>query len=252
MAESTTMPKNQVPELPNHGACGQMVALTLQHLPRDRELGTTRRYEGGEEIWAPADRADRVYFLKTGQVVIRTGKIHGRDFVLQLVDAEHPFGELCFCSGVGGLRHSAAYAVTESAALEIALNEFLQYLQEHQGALLAFMFGMCVRLTEAQRSTEMLTHRGAEARLGRLLLQLTAGRGRVEAKDAGEVALQVSHKELAEMAAMSRAHVTVTLGKLRQRSLIRYGRNRSLVVNPSSLERYLARGPRARKPVSGV
>jgi CRP-like cAMP-binding protein len=98
----------------------------------------------------------------------------------------------------------------------------------------------------------MLTHRGAEARLGRLLLQLTAGRGRVEAKDAGEVALQVSHKELAEMAAMSRAHVTVTLGKLRQRSLIRYGRNPSLVVNPSSLERYLARGPRARKPVAGV
>jgi CRP/FNR family cyclic AMP-dependent transcriptional regulator len=246
------MLKNQVPELPNHGACGQLVALTLQHLPRDRELGTTRRYERGEEIWAPEDRADRVYFLKTGQVVIRTGKIHGRDFVLQLVEAEHPFGELCCCSVVGGLRHSAAYAVTESAAIEIELNDFVQYLKAHQGALLAFMFGMCVRLTEAQRSTEMLTHRGAEARLGRLLLQLTAGRGRVETKDAGEVALQVSHKELAEMAAMSRAHVTVTLGKLRQRSLIRYGRNRLLVVNPSLLERYLAGGRRARNPVPGA
>jgi hypothetical protein len=54
--------------------------------------------------------------------------------------------------------------------------------------------------------------------------------------------LQVSHQELAEMAAMSRAHVTVTLGKLRKGRLIRYGRNRSLVVNPSLLERYLAGG----------
>lgn len=45
------MRKNQVPELPNHGACGQLVALTQQHLPRDRELGGTRRYERGEKIW---------------------------------------------------------------------------------------------------------------------------------------------------------------------------------------------------------
>jgi hypothetical protein len=68
----------------------------------------------------------RVSFLKTGQVVIRTGKIHGRDFVLQLVEAGHPFGELCRCSVIGGLRHSAAYAVTESAAIEIALHDCVQ------------------------------------------------------------------------------------------------------------------------------
>jgi CRP-like cAMP-binding protein len=160
------MRKKQVPDLPSHGACGQLVALTLQHLPRDRKLGSLRRYEKGERIWAPEDFADRVYFLKTGQIVIRTGKIQGRDFVLQLVQTEHPFGELCCCSVAGGLRHSAAYAVTESAVIEITLNDFLQYLKPHQGALLAFMVSMCVRLTEAQRSTEMLSHRGAEARHG--------------------------------------------------------------------------------------
>jgi CRP/FNR family transcriptional regulator, cyclic AMP receptor protein len=245
------MRKNQVPDLPSHGACGQLVALTLQHLPRDRTLGSLQRYEKGERIWAPEDFSDRVYFLKTGQVVIRTSKIQGRDFVLQLVQAQHPFGELCCCSVAGGLRHSAAYAVTESTAIEISLNHFLQYLKTHRDALLAFMVGMCIRLTEAQRSTEMLSHRGAEARLGRLLLQLVARRGRIETKFAGEVTLQVSHQELAEMAAMSRAHVTVTLGRLRKGRLIRYGRNRSLVVNPSLLEQYLARGARARYPVSG-
>jgi CRP/FNR family transcriptional regulator, cyclic AMP receptor protein len=233
-----------MPPLPDHGACGQLVELTLRHLPRDPALGSTRRYERGEKIWAPEDLADRVYFLKTGQVVIRTGKIHGRDFVLQLVEAEQTFGELCCCSAVGGVRHSTAYAVTECAAVEIGLNHFVRYLKTHRGALLAFMVGMCIRLSEAQRGTEMLAHRGAEARLGRLLLQLTARRGRAE--DSGEVALQVSHDELAQMAAMSRAHVTVTLGKLRQRSVIRYGRNRSLVVNPTSLERYLAGSAKAR------
>jgi CRP-like cAMP-binding protein len=246
------MRKNQVPDLPSHGACGQLVALTLQHLPRDRTLGSLRRYEKGEKIWAPEDFADRVYFLKKGQVVIRTGTIQGRDFVLQLVPPKHPFGELCCCAVAGGLRHSAAYAITASAVIEISLNDFLQYLTAHPGALLAFMVSLCVRLTESQRSTEMLSYRGAEARIGRLLLQLTARRGRAETKDSAEVTLQVSHQELAEMAAMSRAHVTVTLGKLRKGRLIRYGRNRSLVVNPSSLEQHLARGARTQLPVSGA
>jgi hypothetical protein len=126
------------------GACGQLVALTLQHLPRDRKPGSLRRYEKGERIWAPEDFADRVYFLKTGQVVIKTSKIQGRDFVLQLVQVQHPFGELCCCSAAGDLRHSAAYAVTESAAIEISLNGFLQYLKAHQDACLAPLSGLPV------------------------------------------------------------------------------------------------------------
>ena len=52
--------------------------------------------------------------------------------------------------------------------------------------------------------------------------------------------LSVSHKELAQIARMSRSYVTVTLGRLRRRGLVRYRREgRSFDV--SALTVYLGR-----------
>jgi Mn-dependent DtxR family transcriptional regulator len=53
------------------------------------------------------------------------------------------------------------------------------------------------------------------------------------------VPLHVGHEELAKMAAMNRSHVTVTMGKLRKRGLVRYERNRPLVVDVPALTAYL-------------
>jgi CRP-like cAMP-binding protein len=53
------------------------------------------------------------------------------------------------------------------------------------------------------------------------------------------VAVSASHSELAQLAGMSRPHVTVTMGRLRRRELVQY---EGLVrVHVSSLTEYLAR-----------
>jgi hypothetical protein len=44
------------------------------------------------------------------------------------------------------------------------------------------------------------------------------------------------------MAAMNRSHVTVTMGKLRQHGLVRYERNRPLMVDVPALTAYLKNG----------
>jgi DNA-binding transcriptional ArsR family regulator len=51
----------------------------------------------------------------------------------------------------------------------------------------------------------------------------------------------VSHNELARMAGMSRSHVTVTLGRLRRRGLVRYHREGPLRVDVQKLTVYLGR-----------
>ena len=127
-----------------------------------------------------------------------------------------------------------------SKVLEILLDDFVSYLQHHQNALMALMITFCLRLSDAERHTEILTYRGAEERLGRLLLQLVKTRGRANPQVEGHVILHISHDELAQMAAMSRPHVTVTMGKLRSRGLVLYKRNQPLVVNVSTLNTYLA------------
>ena len=55
------------------------------------------------------------------------------------------------------------------------------------------------------------------------------------------VTLSLSHNELAKMAGMSRPHVTVTLGRLRRRGLVRYRREGPLRVDVPALMAYLGR-----------
>jgi CRP-like cAMP-binding protein len=68
-----------------------------------------------------------------------------------------------------------------------------------------------------------------------------SSRGHAARERSGEIALPISHEQLAQLAAMSRAHVTVTLGKLRRRGVIRYKRGGPLLVDPSALSDYLNR-----------
>ena len=229
------MPTNNMPEFANHLACQTLTGLTLEHLPRSGSLGRIRRFRKGADIWRPEDRADRIYFLQRGQAAVMTGDAEGHEVIMRMIGTGELFGEICFCAPEKGLQHTVARAIVASEALEIKCRDFVNYLQQNSQALTALMFTFCERLSEMERRVEVLAHRGAEDRLGRLLLHLANAPGEGE----GEVMLHVGHDELAQMAAMSRSHITVTMGKFRSRGIVRYGRNQPLVVNIAALKSHL-------------
>jgi CRP-like cAMP-binding protein len=101
------------------------------------------------------------------------------------------------------------------------------------------MFTLCLRLTDAEHRIEVMAHRGAEQRLGRLLLRLATSRGRKGRRDT--VTVSVSHNDLAQLAGMTRPHVTVTMGRLRRRGLVQYEREGLVHVEVASLTEYLGR-----------
>lgn len=233
------MPEDDQMRFSNHLPCQTLTGLAIEQLPEDDPPGRRRRYRKGADIWHPDDRTDRIYFLRRGQIVVMSGDPDGNEVIMQVIERGEAFGELCFCSQERGLRHTTARAVVESEALEIKHGDFVGYLQKNTDALLNFTFTLCERLSEMKLRVGVLAHRGAEERLGRLLLQLAAHPGQQHAEGTNEVPLHVGHEELAKMAAMNRSHVSVTMGKLRKRGLVRYERNRPLVVDVPALTSYL-------------
>jgi CRP/FNR family transcriptional regulator, cyclic AMP receptor protein len=227
------------PKFPHHRDCEALTGITLDHLPRDGSLGRVRRFAKGAFVWQPDDPADRIYFLRRGRVVVMTAKPHERPVALRTIELDQPFGELCLCSVRSGVRGTTANALIESEALEIKLSNFLGHLHQNRVAVEALMFTLCLRLTDAEHRIEVMAHRGAEQRLGRLLLRLVTSRGR---KGRGETpTVSVSHNELAQLAGMSRPHVTVTMGRLRRRKLVRYEREGLVRVEVEPLTDYLGR-----------
>lgn len=230
------------PKFPHHRDCEALTGITLDHLPRDRSLGRVRRFAKGADVWQPDDLADRIYFLRKGRVVVMTAKPDERPVALHTIEPNQPFGELCLCSVRTGIRGTTARALVDSEAYEIKLTSFLTYLRQNRAALEALMFTLCLRLTDAEHRIEVMAHRGAEQRLGRLLLRLASSRGRegrVGLRDT--VTLSVSHNEMAQLAGMSRPHVTVTMGRLRRRGLVQYEREGTVRVATASLTDYLGR-----------
>lgn len=226
----------------DHRTCQTLTEMALQHLPQEQDLGRMRRFARGTDIWRPDDQSDRLYFVRRGEVTVLFADAQGHEVILRKVEAGQLLGELCLCAPQHSLRETFARASVEAEVLEIKYADFVAHLQENTNALQALLLTFCSRLGEAERRAEILMHRSADERLSRLLLQLAEMRGHPHKAYPGPVTLRVSHDELAQTAAMSRAHVTVTMGRLRELGLISYERNRPLIINLPQLAAHINRG----------
>lgn len=102
----------------------------------------------------------------------------------------------------------------------VSHDTFVQYVRSQPEGLPALVLTFCLRLSDCETRAEVLAQRGAAERLGRLLLQLAAGPAARPDRQVGHVIVEVTHGEIARMAAMSRPHVTVTLGRFRRLRVI--------------------------------
>ena len=165
------MSKALTPKFRLHRDCEALTELTLNHLPRDGSLGRARLCGKGSDVWHHHDLSDSVYFLRRGQVRVVADGTDGGEVVLRMVSVGQLFGELCFCSGTKSFRLTRAVAIVDSEVLEIGLSHFLAYMQNNLPTLASFVFTFCKLLSDSQHRIEVLACRGAEERLGRLLLQ---------------------------------------------------------------------------------
>lgn len=230
------------PELPflEHRTCLTLTRLTVDILPRDRPLGQSRRFGKNSTLWRPDDRADRIYFLESGAVAIVSSDLKGNELLLQSVTSGDAFGELCFCAQGKGLRNTTARAVSAVSVREIPYEAFVKELLTRPELLSSLVYTFCLRLSDCEVRTEILAQRGAEERIGRLLLHLAAGPlASPDARQLAWVVIGVAHTEIARMAAMSRPHVTVTLGKFRRLRIVEYARGRPISINLPGLTAHL-------------
>ncbi|MEJ7713604.1 MAG: Crp/Fnr family transcriptional regulator [Pyrinomonadaceae bacterium] len=155
-----------------HGNCRTLTELTADHLPRNVALP-----DGCDVIVATQTCGSRMTvkiasFLQSGQVAVLVGDAEGREIVLRLIEPGEPFGELCFAASISSGKRSRAHRSSE--AIEVDIADFMSYLPERSQCTGGFVFTFCMRLSDAERRIEFLAYRGAEERLGRLLLHLAA------------------------------------------------------------------------------
>ncbi|MEO7271753.1 MAG: Crp/Fnr family transcriptional regulator [Vicinamibacterales bacterium] len=230
----------------DHRDCLTLTSALFGQWPGAAKPGRVRAYKKGAFLWQETTVDHRLYYVRRGQVAILLNDAAGCELIVRVLDAGEPFGELCFCSERQRPRRNSARAIVDSLVLQIDFDEFQAYLRENAPAMEAFAFTLCERLSEAEKRIEVLSHAAADVRLGRLLLQLAGVRGVAAPGRPGRVRLAVGHEDLARMAAMSRPHVSVTMGKLRTVGVIEYQRGSQLTIDQRGLSDYLDGGRNTR------
>lgn len=223
-----------------HIVCDDLTRLMRENLPQEKNFGHLADYPKGEYVWRQGDEGNSIFFLQSGQIAVKNTDAKGHEVIIRLIGVGEPFGELCLCSEGRGERRTSACAVIPSEVIEVSVDDFINFLQQNHESLKNLLFTFCVRLAEAERRIEVLAYRGAEERLGKLLLSLASTRGEKENTGTSQnITLTVSHEEMAQMAAMSRAHTTVTMGKFRKLDIVRYARGQPVTVNVPALTKFL-------------
>jgi CRP-like cAMP-binding protein len=191
-----------------------------QMLVRNAEIGFSAPY-------------NRIYRVDSGNLILITSDGSGMEVPLRHLAPGEFFGEFCFCpEGDAPHNYLAARATEPSHLTEFRASAFMRFIQTSPQALEGFIGSVCRQLASSERRIFALTHRGAEERLCLVLLELSA-------RDSAGSEITASHSEIADFAAMSRSHISLTLGRLRRIGFISYRRQGPITLHRIRIQRFL-------------
>ena len=195
-------------------------------------------WPSGFMVYESADRADGVFVVLRGCIVLRNRVKAGRGFVPAMAGSGETFGS-------EGLTRNGRYATDaradgEAETLHLSSAAFRAFVREQpQQALGLFGQIMRERAMLLQRMRELATL-GVEQRL--ILALLRMARSRTYTSDSGQVVLGTSqYRLLCEMVGATRESVSLVLGRLAREGLVSRDGVRYIIAPPAALEQRLER-----------
>lgn len=193
-----------------------------------------RQYKRGEVIYLPGDPNTTVYLLKKGRVKLVHLDEHGRKLTLAICRPGQPFGELVLSDRREPHRF-IAQALEDSELCLIPKDDLVRFAQERPQLALRLTKWVGDQLRELQMKLEDVLFKDVPTRLARLLERLAREEG--QQTPAGiEIALKLTHQEIAELIGSTRETTTLLLNQLRRAGVLQRRRGRLLITDPQRLQ----------------
>jgi CRP/FNR family transcriptional regulator len=180
-----------------------------------------------EPVFAAGDHSDSVYILVRGRVKLATASDNGKEIILDLLKAGDIFGETALVES--GVRQLTAEALEESIVLGLRCGDFEALLAEWPALGNAVTKILARRLLQQQRQLQQLVSKSVSSRLATLILEEERRAG------GGEVALDLTHLEIAQLIGTSRETVTALLSRFQALRIIAHDRRRLRVLDGERL-----------------
>ena len=205
----------------------------LEPARRDALLSGAKRVRlgRGEPAYNPGDRADRVYFVRSGRVKIVRTSPSGAESIVGIRTAGDVFGELT--GAAEGVRSTSAVAIEPVEADAVAAAAFRAALERDPAVARAFARGVTRRLAAAEHELAELMGKSVAGRLVDVLGRLAAEHG-VPEDGAVRIGINLTHKDLADLIGTSRETLTKELSVLADVGLLRVAHKTITLVQPQA------------------
>jgi CRP/FNR family transcriptional regulator len=191
----------------------------------------SRRLGRGDYAYSADERADTVWFVVTGRVkIVRTGA-NGSESIVGIRTQGDAFGELSWMQP-GALRLTNAVAMEPTDAGAIPIAAFERLLRGNAELARTFARGVARRLALAEYELTELAGKSVPGRLVDALGRLASEHGVLEADGAMRIALNLTHKDLADLIGTSRETLTRELSVLADVGLLRVSHRTITLVQP--------------------
>jgi CRP/FNR family cyclic AMP-dependent transcriptional regulator len=191
-----------------------------------RSEGHLRRFKRGQALFTEGDRAERVFLIDSGRVMISCMSAEGREIVLGLRGDGDIIGELSTLDGEA--RTATALAVDDVETI-VTSGAVLTRALQNAAAARELIQILATRLRDADRKRLQFATLDTLGRVAERLLELSERFGQ-EADGGIAVDLPFSQEQLASWCGASREATVKALATLRSLNCISTGRQ-SLVIH---------------------
>ncbi len=199
-----------------------------------RSEGHRVRFRRGQALFTEGDRAERVFVIERGWVMITSIAPGGREIVLGLRGADDVIGEL---SALDGSPRSATALALGEVHVTVAPSSALTRALRDAATAMELICVLASRLRDADRKRLEFASLDTLGRVAWRLVELSERFGR-DTGDGIEVGLPVSQEQLASWCGASREATVKALGSLRTLGCIATGRRSVLIRDIEALRRH--------------
>jgi CRP-like cAMP-binding protein len=192
-------------------------------------------YARGDIIYTPAQSADVVLLLSSGQVGLQLSSDEGRALTLRVIEPGQLFGQIALAEG--GDYDTFAEALTPVTVYSIQRAELLLMIERDPSLGLALLEDLGRHRQAVSHLFDEVAFKSVPARLATLLLDMAQSQGSAQPSRVP----RRSHRQLAEMINAYRETVTKVINQFRAARLLEIDRSFITLVNLRGLEE-LAQG----------
>ncbi len=201
-------------------------------LLRDIAASATRKTLGPNEIlFRKGDRADEIWGVLSGRVVLQVTTGDGKELVLRAFEAGDVFGEVGVLDF--GPRLVDAMAETRSELFRLGRRQFLKHLQSSPELCFRVFSLLCNDLRETTEALECAALYALPGRLAKKLIELAGTNDNESGK--ARLIVGVSHNELARYLGVHRVSVSRQMSQWEKAGILVSGRQRIEIRNPQDL-----------------